>query len=301
MQELLIATANSGKLGELRALLAGLPVRLSSLADHFNPLPLIPETGTTFLENALQKALWVRQRMPGPWILADDSGLEVDALGGRPGVLSARFAGEGAGTAENNRLLLETLSSVTGPERTARFKCTVILLTSASKWYSAGGTCEGSIALASRGTEGFGYDPLFIPKGFSRTFGEMAAAEKHPLSHRGIALQKMSKIIRDLIADEESGSSRLRGSAAGADPTSAEEAPKSDLSHALNNPLCAITGFSSALLSRLRSGEEIEKSELTSYLQVIYDAAFRCRDIVEGRGPVGMQDRHDHTGDGSAA
>ncbi len=198
MRRIVIATANEGKLNELRELLADLPVSLSSLADHFPPLPEIPETGATFLDNALLKTRWVRERIKNLWVLADDSGLEVDALNGRPGILSARFAGDGATPEANNRLLLELLKSVNDATRTARFKCTVVLLTADATWFSANGVCEGTIALSPRGEAGFGYDPLFIPQGFSRTFGEMASEEKHPLSHRGKALKEMREKIREL-------------------------------------------------------------------------------------------------------
>jgi XTP/dITP diphosphohydrolase len=203
MRPIVIATANSGKLRELRELLADLPVSLSSLADHFSPVPTIPETGVTFLDNARQKAAWVRDRVKDWWVLADDSGLEVDALGGRPGVLSARFSGENPTAEKNNRLLLESLEGVEDPRRTARFKCAVVLLTAPSTCCSAEGVCEGSITLAPRGAAGFGYDPLFVPRGYSRTFGEMISAEKHPLSHRGIALRKMREIIHELCASAD--------------------------------------------------------------------------------------------------
>jgi XTP/dITP diphosphohydrolase len=136
-------------------------------------------------------------------VLADDSGLEVDALGGRPGVLSARFSGENPTAEKNNRLLLESLEGVEDPRRTARFKCAVVLLTAPSTCFSAEGVCEGSITLAPRGAAGFGYDPLFVPRGYSRTFGEMISAEKHPLSHRGIALRKMREIIHELCASAD--------------------------------------------------------------------------------------------------
>jgi XTP/dITP diphosphohydrolase len=200
MRSIVIATANDGKLRELRELLADLPVLLSSLADYFSPIPMIPETGATFLDNARQKAAWIRDRTKGLWVLADDSGLEVDALEGRPGVLSARFSGENPTAEKNNRLLLKLLKGVAAPLRTARFRCTIVLLTAPSTYFSADGVCEGSITHAPRGTAGFGYDPLFIPQGYSRTFGEMTSTEKHPLSHRGIALQKMRKIIHELCA-----------------------------------------------------------------------------------------------------
>ena len=199
MRAIVVATGNRCKLREIRELLVDLPVSLSFLADHFDPMPDIPETGATFFENALQKAQWVSQRLENTWVLSDDSGLEVDALGGRPGVRSARFAGDNATTAENNRLLLSLLATAPLSSRTARFRCVVVLVTEASKYFSTQGTCEGKIAPGPRGAEGFGYDPLFIPAGFSQTFAEMVSAEKNPISHRGRALVEMKKHLNDLL------------------------------------------------------------------------------------------------------
>jgi XTP/dITP diphosphohydrolase len=290
MHSIIIATANKGKLRELAELLADLPVVLSSLADHFSPLPEIPETGTTFLENALQKADWVRTRCDS-WVLADDSGLEVDFLEGRPGVLSARFAGIPADSGANNRLLLKSLEGVEESRRTARFRCTVVLVISRTRWFSATGACEGTIAFAPRGSGGFGYDPLFIPAGHSRTFGEMASMEKHPLSHRGIALRKMRHIIDELCTGNPLETDEaIRGTvietapdkpASRLIPSADSAALASAIAHELNNPLCAVAGYSSALLARLNAGETMDQEELSTYLQVIHDEAFRCRDIVE--------------------
>jgi XTP/dITP diphosphohydrolase len=170
--------------------MGGLPFVLTSLADHFDPLPAVPETGATFLDNALLKARWV-YRQKGGWVLADDSGLEVDALGGLPGVRSARFAGEGAGSAANNLLLLERLRDVPPERRTARFRCVLVFVRAAESYFSAEGVCEGVITTAPRGSGGFGYDPLFVPKGCTRTFAELTAREKHAISHRGRAIERM--------------------------------------------------------------------------------------------------------------
>jgi XTP/dITP diphosphohydrolase len=136
MREILVATANKGKLREIGEILRLLPVQLSSLADYWDPVPAIPETGTTFRENALQKASWVFRNMNrphnAPWILADDSGLEVDALNGMPGVRSARFAGDTVDTAANNKKLLELLAAVPAGRRAARFRCAMALMTSSA-------------------------------------------------------------------------------------------------------------------------------------------------------------------------
>lgn len=191
MREIIVATSNAGKLREFRELLDGLALTLSSLADRFHPVPHIPETGKTFLENALLKARWVHEKTR-LWVLADDSGLEVDALGGAPGISSARFAGEPSSSDANNRKLLEALSGIESARRTARFKCVIVLVTSAAeKYFSAEGVCEGTIALAPRGVGGFGYDPLFVPSGYNRTFAELDARTKNDISHRGKALKKL--------------------------------------------------------------------------------------------------------------
>jgi XTP/dITP diphosphohydrolase len=203
MQEIIVATANRGKLREIREILRHLPVTLSSLADYGDPVPAIPETGNTFLENALQKAEWVfghgNMGQKGRWVLADDSGLEVDALGGQPGVRSARFAGYAADTAANNKKLLELLAGVPLGRRTARFKCAAVLMTSARSYFAAEGVCEGAIAFSGSGAGGFGYDPLFVPENFSRTFAEIEPAEKHAISHRGRALKKVEKYCHDQL------------------------------------------------------------------------------------------------------
>jgi XTP/dITP diphosphohydrolase len=185
--ELLIATNNAGKVRELTGLLARLPVRLRQLSE-FPEIKEVEETGETFAENASLKArLYGRQA--GLWTLADDSGLEVDALGGAPGVLSARYAGPNATDEERNARLLAELALTGDERRTARFICAIALYdpaTGASEIFS--GTCEGSIAKHPRGHNGFGYDPLFVPSGYSHTFGELSEAVKQQISHRSRAL-----------------------------------------------------------------------------------------------------------------
>jgi XTP/dITP diphosphohydrolase len=204
MREILVATANKGKLREIGEILRMLPVKLSSLADYWDPVPTIPETGTTFHENALQKAVWVSRymnmRRKVPWILADDSGLEVDALNGLPGVRSARFAGDAVDTAANNKKLLELLAKVPSGRRAARFRCAAVLMTSLRDYFEAEGVCEGTIAFSESGTGGFGYDPLFVPEGFSKTFAELEPAEKHAISHRGRALEKVRNYCHETLS-----------------------------------------------------------------------------------------------------
>jgi XTP/dITP diphosphohydrolase len=198
MREILVATGNKGKLCEIRELLHGLPVTITSLADYWDPVPSIPETGTAFSENALQKAVWAFKQK-GIWVLADDSGLEVDALGGLPGVRSARFAGEGAGHEANNRKLLELMADVPAGRRTARFTCFAALVTASADYFFTDGSCEGTILSEPKGIRGFGYDPLFVPAGFTKTFAELESADKHEISHRGKALEKMQRHLHELL------------------------------------------------------------------------------------------------------
>ena len=186
--ELLIATHNAGKVRELEILLAGLPLRLRSLAE-FPEIVEVEETGATFAENGALKARGyaAQTRL---WTLADDSGLEVDALGGAPGVLSARYGGAGASDAERTARLLAELSRTDDRQRRARFVCVIAIADPAARIaHTSMGTCEGSIALAPRGENGFGYDPVFIPDGYEESFGELSAEIKRRISHRARALE----------------------------------------------------------------------------------------------------------------
>lgn len=187
---IIIATSNPGKAREIREIFSGSGIHFTSLRDHWDPVPSIPETGSTFMENALMKAQWVLSKI-GIWTLADDSGLEVDALGGEPGVFSARYAGEGAGDHANNRLLLEKLSGIGLKERTARFRCVAVLAGPGETVLSAEGCCEGRIIARPCGDGGFGYDPLFVPEGFELTFAQLDSATKNSISHRGRALASL--------------------------------------------------------------------------------------------------------------
>jgi len=196
MKNIIIATGNAGKVKEFREMLAGLDISLTNLADHFTPLPDIAETGATFYENAKIKADWVYGHTDGIWSLADDSGLEVDALDGAPGVFSARYGGEGATSATNNEKLLKELRDVPEARRTARFKCVLVLKTGINTYHTAEGTCEGRIIEHAAGGKGFGYDPLFVPAGFDRTFAQLAPEEKNRISHRGAAIKKIHEILR---------------------------------------------------------------------------------------------------------
>ena len=188
--KLVIATRNKHKLQELRALLAGWPVELRSALD-FPGVPEVAEDGDTFEANAIKKAAALAQAA-GLWTLADDSGLEVDALGGEPGVRSARYAGEPSDDAANNRKLLAELDGVSN--RRARFRCVVALASPSGAAQTAEGRCEGHLLLSPRGGGGFGYDPLFVPDGYDLTFAELDPAIKNRISHRARALtQAMAK------------------------------------------------------------------------------------------------------------
>jgi XTP/dITP diphosphohydrolase len=216
MQELLtivLATSNHGKLLELRALLADLPVQLRSAAEVLGEQPSIVEDGATFEANALIKARAIAQATR-TLALADDSGLEVDALGGRPGVRSARFAHERATDAENNAALLRELSNFEEGARSARFRCVLALV---DPWHEsdehvAEGSCEGSIAHAPRGSGGFGYDPLFLVSGQGgKAMAELSEAEKNLVSHRGRAAQALRAILLRLINERLDEAERIAG------------------------------------------------------------------------------------------
>jgi XTP/dITP diphosphohydrolase len=203
VRELLIATTNRGKVREIEKLLATLPVRLRLLLE-FPHVAEPREDGRTFADNALLKAHYYAQAT-GRLTLSDDSGLEVDALGGAPGVHSARFGGSEATYPERMALLLEQLSATGDQARTARFVCVIALCDpDTSETYTFAGTCEGQIAAAPRGTSGFGYDPLFIPEGYDRTFGELPEAVKQEISHRARALRLAADFLRRRFAASES-------------------------------------------------------------------------------------------------
>jgi XTP/dITP diphosphohydrolase len=182
-----LASANPGKLRELAALLA--PAGYELLSQSALGIGPVAETGTTYLENALLKARHAAAAAGLP-ALADDSGIEVDALGGRPGVRSARFAHPGASDAANLARLLKELEGVPEPRRSARYQCVAVWVRTADdpQPLTGQGTWEGRLALAPRGSGGFGYDPVFIPAGGQRTAAELPAEEKNRVSHRAQAL-----------------------------------------------------------------------------------------------------------------
>lgn len=197
---LVLATQNEGKLSELRLLLADLPVHVLSVRDALGASLDVVEDGETFRDNALIKARAVC-RATHMVSLADDSGLEVDALGGRPGVRSARFAHEHATDAENNAKLLLELDGVPEAQRSARFRCVLALVTPNNDTPgTVDGVCEGSIARELHGSGGFGYDPLFIVAGEGgRTLAELSEEEKNRVSHRGKAMRALRPLLVELV------------------------------------------------------------------------------------------------------
>ncbi len=192
---ILIATGNPGKVRELRELLAPASAALKSLSE-FSNIAEVPETGSTFMENAEMKAAGYA-RQTGLWSLADDSGLSVDALGGLPGVLSARYGGDVAFD-RKMELLLSAMNDTKDKRRSARFTCAMALCDQSGTIRAhVEGLCEGIIAARPRGNGGFGYDPIFVPNGFESTFGELSAEIKAEISHRSLAA---AKIMRYLLA-----------------------------------------------------------------------------------------------------
>jgi XTP/dITP diphosphohydrolase len=188
MTSLLAATANRHKAAEIRAML-GPRFSVTDLSAHPEITPA-EETGATFEENAALKAAGASRCFDGI-VLADDSGLEVDALGGAPGVFSARYSGAGATDASNRARLLAELAKTGDARRAARFRCVIALARAGEIVVTFDGAVEGRIIGGERGEGGFGYDPLFVPEGFGQTFAELPAAVKNTLSHRGRAMEKL--------------------------------------------------------------------------------------------------------------
>ena len=185
MKKLVVATHNMNKIREIGEILPGWEiVAEDSGAD---------ETADTFAGNALIKAHAIAPKHAGAWVLADDSGLEVDALGGAPGVRSARYAGRDGDTPANNALLLKNLAEV--PDRSARFTCAMALVAPDGTEHVVTGHCNGRIRREASGKGGFGYDPLFEPDGYDRTFAELMPDEKNAISHRGRALAQIRRIL----------------------------------------------------------------------------------------------------------
>ena len=190
LPRLIIATRNAHKTAEIRAMVAGQFEVLD--ATGFPEFPEIEETGSTFLENARLKALGISQRIAG-WVLSDDSGLEVDALGGAPGVWSSSYGGEEGNHGKNNARLLAEMIGMS--QRSARFRCIMVLARDGVEQANFSGCVEGRIIDAIQGEKGFGYDPLFIPEGHEQTFAELGDSVKNSLSHRARALAKVLEFL----------------------------------------------------------------------------------------------------------
>ena len=198
--DLLVATTNPGKFAEVQAFLGKLPLRILSLKDLPNP-PVVVEDGDTFEANALKKARTLAQ-FSGLMTLADDSGIEVDALGGAPGIYSARYCGVEGDDDQNNEKLLRKLQNVAEAKRIARYVCVLALCIPGAgdmKEWLVRESCEGRIGFSLIGSNGFGYDPLFFFPPLGKTFGEIDRGTKATVSHRGKALQKLVEMLPSLV------------------------------------------------------------------------------------------------------
>jgi XTP/dITP diphosphohydrolase len=198
MPKLLLATSNPGKAGEYRILLDGLGYQIITLAEQ-GITEVISESGDSYEQNARLKAI-AYAKLSQLIALADDSGLEVDALNGQPGINSARFAGKAANDADKVHLLLARLSSVSWERRTACFKCVIAIATPEGQCQICAGECPGIIALEPRGENGFGYDPIFFLAQLGKTIAELPPETKNQISHRARASQKARQVLRQLQA-----------------------------------------------------------------------------------------------------
>ena len=197
-QTLLLATNNSHKVKEIRTILAAVPFVLLSLSD-FSDVPELVENGETLEENALIKAREVFKYLKMP-VVSDDTGLEVSSLGGQPGVYSARYAGAQATYAENRQKLLQEMRGMELGGRKARFRCAVVYLDSITEKMFEG-SCEGRIVEEEHGSGGFGYDPIFVPDGYSQTFGEIPSEVKNRISHRAKAFSSVREFLLKRLTD----------------------------------------------------------------------------------------------------
>ena len=195
--EIIVATKNQGKLREIRDVLKGLKLQIHGLCDFPN-VPEIEEDGKSFIENALKKAQFYSNYF-NKMTLTDDSGLEVDALNGSPGIYSARYAGDKASDQENRKKLLKEMEGVPVSKRGARFKCIIAMVSPEGQEAVVEGTCKGRIGFKEVGKRGFGYDPLFILPRYRKTMAQLTLEEKNRVSHRGKALRKLRKIIKALM------------------------------------------------------------------------------------------------------
>lgn len=196
--DLVVATRNKDKLREIKTLLKGIRVKVFSL-DSFKGIPEVIEDGKTLEDNAIKKAVQVSKFLK-KFAVADDSGLEVEYLNSDPGVYSARFSGKGATYKTNNEKLLELLKGMPLSKRKACFRCVIAVADKGKIIGVAEGRCCGKIGFESKGDNGFGYDPVFIPNGFKKTFAQISASRKNNISHRSIALKKAKSIISNHLS-----------------------------------------------------------------------------------------------------
>ena len=194
---ILVATQNEKKRAEIKEILKDVPGMLLRGRNDFPFLPEVEEDGTTFQENAVKKAI-ILAKACNTWAMADDSGLEIDALNGRPGVYSCRYAGPNATDEGNIVKVLSELRGVPKKRRTASFVCTIALAGPYGLFFTVEGRCEGFITEEPKGKYGFGYDPIFQPEGFSETFAQLSLAQKGQISHRGKATQALIAFLESI-------------------------------------------------------------------------------------------------------
>lgn len=198
MIELVLATKNKDKIKEIKHILKGLKIKILSIEDYPD-LPEVHEDGETLKDNAIKKAVTIA-KFTGKWALADDTGLEVAALDGAPGVYSARFAGPGCKYVDNNIKLLKLLGNLPKSKRQAQFKCVIALAEPRGTASTVLGVINGYIGFEMKGKNGFGYDPVFVVPEYGKTFAQLGLSTKNKISHRGKALEKMKKVIKKMIA-----------------------------------------------------------------------------------------------------
>ncbi|WP_019376776.1 XTP/dITP diphosphatase [Virgibacillus halodenitrificans] len=197
MKEIIIATKNKGKAEEFKSFFGKYGISIKSLLDFQEVMPDVEETGITFKENAALKAEEISTMLSIP-VLADDSGLVIDALNGEPGIYSARYAGEPKNDQANMNKVLKELQDVPKNKRKARFVCVLAIAIPGEATVFREGYCEGEIAFSPRGAHGFGYDPIFIPQGYNKTMAELSAQQKNEISHRRNAINQLEDWIRNI-------------------------------------------------------------------------------------------------------
>lgn len=197
LKQVLIATKNKGKASEFKEFFSKYNIEVLSLLDLEEQLPDVEETGVTFEENAALKAEQIAAILNKP-VLADDSGLMVDALNGDPGIYSARYAGHGKNDQDNNVKLLNELKDIPKEKRKAKFVCVLAVAIPGEETIFRTGICEGEITFTPQGNNGFGYDPLFIPNGSNKTMAELSSEEKNSISHRSAAIKKLENWVKEI-------------------------------------------------------------------------------------------------------